>query len=88
MSVITHRLADFLRELKIASSKWVDETIGIKDFAWQKGYGGFTVSISQIELINNYITQQKEHHQKRSFEQEYIVLLQKNKVEYDERYVW
>jgi putative transposase len=54
----THRLADVLRELKAVSSGWVHKEIGVRSFAWQEGYGAFTVSASQCEAVRHYIEQQ------------------------------
>src|SRR5213595_526242 len=63
----THRLADLLSELKSVSSGWVHDQIGVRDFAWQEGYGAFTVSPSQRETVRYYIEQQAEHHRTRTF---------------------
>ena len=84
----THRLADVLREVKRTSSSWVHETIGEKDFEWQDGYGAFTVSVSLLETVRHYIAHQEEHHYKQTFQEEYVELLQRSGVEYDERYLW
>jgi REP element-mobilizing transposase RayT len=84
----THRLADVMRDVKRASSAWVHETIGEKDFEWQDGYGAFTVSVSLLETVGNYIMHQEEHHRKKTFQEEYVELLQRSGVEYDERYLW
>ena len=84
----THRLADVLREIKHASSQWVHENVGANDFAWQEGYGAFTVSASKIEAVKRYIAQQEEHHRKKSFAEEYVTFLRESGVDYDERYLW
>ncbi|HTX21062.1 MAG TPA: IS200/IS605 family transposase [Candidatus Aquilonibacter sp.] len=84
----THRLADVMRDMKRASSAWVHETIGEKDFEWQDGYGAFTVSVSLLETVRHYIAHQEEHHHKQTFQEEYVELLQRSGVEYDERYLW
>ncbi|MEK7832516.1 MAG: IS200/IS605 family transposase [Acidobacteriota bacterium] len=84
----THRLADVLREIKASSSKWVHEELQKPLFAWQEGYGAFTVSQSQIEGVKKYIANQEEHHRKRTFQEEYLEFLQRNGVEYDEKYLW
>ena len=84
----THRLADVVRQIKHASSHWVHKTIGMEGFSWQSGYGAFSVSPSQIEIVKNYIARQQEHHQKRTYEQEYLKILNINGIEYDERYLW
>ena len=84
----THRLADVMRDVKRTSSARVHETIGEKDFEWQDGYGAFTVSVSLLETVRNYIARQEEHHHKKTFQKEYVELLQRSGVEYDERYLW
>lgn len=83
----THTLADVLREIKSVSSAWVHKELGVSSFAWQEGYGAFTVSASQLENVRAYIQQQEEHHRTRTFREEYLTLLQRHGVEFDERYV-
>ncbi|MEY2532004.1 MAG: REP-associated tyrosine transposase [Verrucomicrobiota bacterium] len=83
----THTLADVLRETKSVSSALVHEEVGGSAFAWQEGYGAFTVSASQLENVRTYIQQQEEHHRTRTFREEYLTLLQRHGVEFDERYV-
>ena len=82
-------LMKLLQELKSHSSKWV-KTKGDKysNFYWQDGYGAFSVNPSEVEVVVNYIANQKEHHSKKTFQTEYRVLLEKYKIEFDERYVW
>ena len=82
----THRLADVLRELKAVSSGWVHNEIGDRGFAWQEGYGAFTVSASQRGEVR-YIERQEEHHRTRTFRDEYLELLRRSGVEFDERYL-
>jgi len=77
-----------MRDLKRASSAWIHETIGDKQFKWQDGYGAFTVSASLLETVKNYIARQEEHHRKKTFQEEYVELLKLSGVEYDERYLW
>lgn len=84
----THRLADVLRDIKHASSKWVHQTIGVKTFGWQDGYGAFTVGASQIAAVSEYIGNQVENHWKRTFQEEYVMFLERYRVEYDKRYLW
>ena len=82
-------VSDFVRVIKSNSSKWLNEnrrTDGV--FAWQTGYGAFTVSESQVSAVRNYIGKQHDHHRFKPFQEEYIDLLQKNCIDYDERYVW
>jgi putative transposase len=83
----THCLANVLRELKSVSSGWVHDEIGIPNFAWQEGYGGLTVSASQLEMVRRYIEQQEEHHRTRTFREEYMELLRRHQVEFDKRYL-
>ncbi len=81
-------LADVVRDVKAVSSRWVLEEIGDGTFAWQEGYGAFTVSTSQRKTVHEYIARQEEHHRERTFQEEYLELLKRSGVEYDERYLW
>ena len=83
----THTLADVLRETKSVSSAWAHVDVGVSSFAWQEGYGAFTVSASQLEDVRAYIQGQDEHHRTRTFRDEYLMLLQRSGVEFDERYL-
>ncbi len=75
--------------LKGDSSRWIHETFHeLRDFAWQEGYGAFTVSPSQVESVAEYIRNQQVHHQQRGFQDEYRDILRKHDIEFDERYVW
>ena len=82
----THCMSDVMRELKAVSSRWVHETAGLRSFAWQEGYGAFTVSASQQEVVRNYIQKQEQHHRTRTFREEYLELLKRSGVEFDLRY--
>ena len=85
----TEKLSNFIGHLKRNSSKWLHSKGGVfKDFAWQDGYGAFSIGYSQMESVIDYIDRQKEHHQKFSFQEEYKLVLQKYQVPYDEKYVW
>jgi putative transposase len=79
--------AEVARVVKANSSRWAHEK-GNKHFAWQTGYGAFSVSESNVAAVSKYIATQEEHHRKRSFQEEYITFLKKNKIAYDERYIW
>ena len=82
-------LSDVLRDLKANASGWMHEVFPeLKDFAWQNGYGAFTVSASQVEAVRHYIANQKVHHQKQSFEDEFVQLLKLHDIEFDEKYLW
>lgn len=83
----THCLSDFMRELKKASSNWVAEMMRLPSFRWQEGYGAFTVSASAKTDVQDYIARQEEHHRQRTFREEYILILQKSGIEFDERYL-
>jgi REP element-mobilizing transposase RayT len=75
--------------LKGDSSKWIHEELpALHDFAWQDGYGGFTVSKSNLPVVIRYIQGQSEHHRKKTFQEEYLEFLKRHGIEYDERYVW
>lgn len=82
-------ISKLLEMVKKRSSKWI-KTKGEKlsDFQWQNGYGAFSVSQSHVERVRQYIRNQKEHHRKRTFQEEFRTLLKKYNVSYDERYVW
>ena len=83
----THCLADFMRELKKASSAWVHDQIGEQRFAWQEGYAAFTVSATARVGVLKYIANQEEHHRQKSFREELIDLLGRAEVKYDARYL-
>ena len=83
----THCLADFMRELKKASSAWVHEEIGMQRFAWQDGYAAFTVSPSARSEVQSYIARQEVHHRNRTFREELVEFLEKAGVDYDSRYL-
>jgi putative transposase len=78
-------LSDVLRELKANASGWMRNVFpDLKDFSWQRGYGAFTVSQSNVEQVKDYIARQKEHHQKKSFREEFKDFLEVNGIEYNE----
>ncbi len=82
-------LAKVVGEVKRESSKWI-KTKGriLTKFAWQSGYGAFSVSQSQVERVRQYIAGQEQHHRKKTFQDEYRAFLKSYGVDYDERYVW
>jgi putative transposase len=82
-------LSEFVSKLKSNSSRWMKEQdLSTKDFRWSDGYGAFSVNPNDIEIVKKYIENQKEHHRKKTFQEEYLELLEKFKVPYDERYLW
>ena len=81
-----YQIAQFL---KGESSKWIHEEFStLRNFAWQDGYGAFTVSKSDIPRVIKYIQNQREHHRNKTFQEEYLEFLRENNIEYDERYLW
>ena len=84
----TLSIAKALQLIKGGSSKWVHETFPQhRLFGWQVKYGSFSVSVSQLDKIMEYIRNQDEHHKKMSFKEEFIELLRKHRVQFDERYL-
>lgn len=85
----TIAVSQAVEKVKTASSRWMktqgDEWTG---FAWQAGYGAFTVSASNVQMVRNYVENQREHHRLQSFQDEYRAFLDKHGVAYDERYSW
>jgi putative transposase len=83
------KISDVLRDVKSASSRWVNEhKLVTGHFAWQEGYGAFSHSRSQRDQVIKYIQTQEEHHKRRTFREEYLDMLQKAEIEFDERYVF
>jgi putative transposase len=82
-------IAHLIEELKISSSKWLKtQSPALAQFAWQNGYGVFSVGPSDLETLRAYIDKQEEHHRTHTFQEEYRTFLKRYGVEYDERYVW
>jgi REP element-mobilizing transposase RayT len=84
-----HPLAKIIEEVKKGSSKWL-KTQGPTwdDFHWQNGYGAFSVSQSNVEVVKRYIENQEEHHKKLTFQEEFRAFLKRHGIEYDEKHVW
>jgi putative transposase len=82
-------VADCLRVVKTNSSRWVHERwLERRSFAWQRGYGAFSVSESNRDAVIRYIEDQAQHHQRLSFQDELVALLKRHHVDFDERYMW
>jgi len=84
-------VSDMLRFIKSNSSKWVNELSDnqlTSDFAWQPGFGAFTVSYSQQIQVANYIRNQERHHRKRTFQDEFLAMLRAHNIEFDPKYVF
>jgi REP element-mobilizing transposase RayT len=85
----TLSIAKALQLIKGGSSKWVHETFPENRlFGWQVKYGAFSVSVSQLEKTIEYIKSQEEHHCKMTFQEEFLALLKKHRIAFDERYLW
>ena len=85
----TFSIARSIQLIKGGSSKCIHETFPIHaGFAWQGGYGAFSISVSQTTDTIAYIDSQEEHHRTRTFEEEFVAFLGRHGMEYDERYVW
>jgi len=81
--------AQLIEQIKKTSSKWIKALDArYRGFFWQRGYGAFSVSPSQLEAVLKYIDMQQEHHRTRSFQEEYRELLRRHGVDFDERHVW
>lgn len=82
-------ISDLVRDIKNNSSNFINKNKYVKGhFEWQDGYGAFSYSHSHIEKVYNYVLNQEHHHHRRTFKEEYIELLQKFQVEYDEKYLF
>ena len=78
--------SDWVKELKRASSIWIKEReLGMRDFSWQSGYGVFSVSVSNLDSVRDYIARQEGHHRKTTFQDELRSFYRKHRVEFDER---
>jgi len=85
----TVAVSKVVEDVKKSSSKWIKtQPSAVDDFAWQNGYGVFSVSHSNVQAVREYISSQREHHRKRTFQDELRALLEKHGVDYDERYIW
>jgi putative transposase len=89
MAPATLSPSEIAKYIKGDSSKWMHQEFPeLGGFAWQDGYGAFTVSKSNLPDVIRYIENQREHHHRRTFQEEYLDFLKKHGIDYDERYVW
>jgi len=79
-------LAEAVRTIKLNSSSWMNEHRA--GFAWQEGYGAFSVSASNLAAVTRYIQNQEQHHRKKTFEEEFVAFLKKHGIDYDPKYVF
>jgi REP element-mobilizing transposase RayT len=84
----TMAVATAMREIKSASSHWMHQDCALPNFAWQEGYGAFSIGSAQIGTTSAYIANQVEHHRKRDFQSEFLAMLKKQGIAYDLRFVW
>jgi putative transposase len=83
----TISVADLVRDIKSNSSRWMRDTVGIKDFAWQDGYACFSVSQSNVASVIHYIKNQPEHHRAVGYTEELVAFLERHGVAYDPKYL-
>ena len=89
MAAPTYVPSEIVQWLKGDASKWIHaEFAQLRGFAWQDGYGAFTVSKSNVPAVISYIRMQRAHHRGQTFQTEYLELLRRHEVAYDERYLW
>ncbi|MCM8527394.1 MAG: IS200/IS605 family transposase [Lentisphaeraceae bacterium] len=85
----TLTISKFVAEVKASSSRWINKNSSLNEkFSWQAGYGVFSLGISQLKSLTSYIDNQDLHHKKRSFQEEFKILLDKYSVDYKEEYLW
>ena len=83
----THCLADVMREVKSESSRWIHEELQLAGFAWQEGYAAFTFAVTDLDSVRAYVLNQEEHHRQRTFQEEYVAMLKRGQVSYEERFL-
>ncbi len=85
----TLSVAKAIQLIKGGSSLWIHSTFpSLKNFSWQIGYGAFSVSYSNLEKVKHYIENQRQHHKRMTFKEEFLAFLKKYNIPYDERYIW
>jgi putative transposase len=86
---VTHLIPDLVEEIKTSSNAWINRNkLTRNKFAWQRGYGAFTHSHSNISIVANYIENQPTHHKKKTFRMEYLEILNKNDIKYNSDYLF
>lgn len=82
-------IAKAIQLIKGGSSNWVHDTFpSQRGFGWQEGYAAFSIGISRVERTIAYIRNQEKHHRKKTFQEEYLLFLERHGIKYDERYLW
>jgi putative transposase len=83
------QVAQMVKELKRSSSLWIKaQEPGLRTFAWQNGYGAFSIGFSQLEEVRHYTARQQDHRQKLNFQDEFRLFLKRCQIAFDERHVW
>jgi REP element-mobilizing transposase RayT len=86
---VNYLIPDLVEEIKTSSNSWINQNKFSKfQFAWQKGYGAFSHSRSQLNTVVNYILNQEKHHKSKSFKEEYLEILNKNDIQFSDDYVF
>ncbi len=86
---VNYLIPKLVEEIKTSSNLWIKQNRLSKfRFEWQKGYGAFTYSRSQIDVVAQYVLNQEKHHKKKTFREEYIEMLKKFEIEFDEKYIF
>ena len=80
--------AEWIKELKRVSNIWLKTDGGLRQFQWQSGYADFSVSLSNLQKVRDYIANQNRHNQRINFQDELRLLLTRHRIEWDERYIW
>src|SRR5271166_5712458 len=84
-----YAVSEIIRDVKVCSSKWIAHTFPqCRNFSWQEGFGSFTVSASQKDNVFQYIVNQEHYHKTRTFREEFIELIIKHGIQFDEKYLW
>ena len=85
----TQSVADAVKRIKANSSRWLSQlSSGVAPFAWQGGYGAFSIGVSQVDATKAYIARQTSHHRTKTFEEEFQAILDTHRIDHDRRYVW
>ncbi len=84
----THSVSNVMREVKSQSSRWMHDELRLPGFAWQEGFGAFTFNAKDVENVRAYVDTQMEHHRVKTFQEEYVAMLERGLVTYDDKYLW
>lgn len=86
---VNQLIPDLVENIKTSSNSWIkNNNKSLFKFEWQKGYGAFTHSQSQVDAVSKYVLNQQKHHQKKSFKEEYLEILKKNEIKFKNEYIF